>query len=186
MAARAGWYFTVLVCLVAGLLSKISVLTFPAMLFLHALFLPYLRGEQPADGPFPWRPAFREALLVIPALAISGVTYIWYERILAQMGIFDRGYTAHGLAHLWNLLMMNPLVFWSYLLHLFVPIHLAVFYPWPQLKNPYPLWQIIVSLATVVGILGAGFWLLRRRKDLFFFFGSGLALMVPYLNLVYI
>ena len=184
--AKAGWYFAVLLCLVAGLLSKISVLTFPAVLFLHALFRPQLRGEQPPDAPFPWRTAFRETLFIIPALVISGVTFVWYQRILNQVGLFDRGYTAHGLAHLWNLLMVNPLVFWSYLLHLFVPAHLAVFYPWPDLQPSYPLWQIIVSLATVAAILVVAFWLLCRRKDLFFFFGSGLALMIPYLNLVYI
>jgi protein O-mannosyl-transferase len=186
IATKAGWYFAVLLCLIAGLFSKISVLAFPAMLFLHALFLPHLRGEQPPNAPFPWRPAFREALLIIPAFIISGITFVWYQRILDQMGIFDRGYTAHGLAHLWNLLMVNPLVFWSYLLHLFVPVHLAVLYSWPDLQSPYPLWQIIVSLATVAGILATAFWLLLRRKDLFFYFASALALMIPYLNLVYI
>jgi hypothetical protein len=186
LAVQWGWYFATLVFLLDGLLSKISVLTFPTVLFLHAVFLPNLRGEQPPDSPFPWRRALREAVLFIPALAVSGVIYVWYQRILAQMGIFDRGYTAHGLAHLWNLLMVNPLGFWLYLRQIFLPSHLSVLYTWPRLQPAYPLWQIIVAVVTVAGIIGTGFWLFRRRKDLFFYFSAGLSLMIPYLNLVFI
>ncbi len=186
IAAKTGWYLLVLVCLVAGLFSKISVLTFPIMLYLHALLLPHLRGEQPPDAPFPWRSAVREAVFIIPALAISGLTYLWYQRILTQMGIFDRGYNAHGLAHLWNLLMVNSLAFWSYLLNLLAPMHLAVLYSWPDLQYSYPVWQIIVSFVTLAGILAVGIWLLLKRKDLFFYLASGLVLMIPYLNLIYI
>lgn len=43
----------------------------------------------------------------------------------------------------------------------------------------------MVALTTVAGIIGAGLWLFRRRKDLFFYFAAGLALMIPYLNLVF-
>lgn len=81
-AARWGWYSATLAFLLAGLLSKISVLTFPAVLFLHAVFLPNLRGEQPPDAPFPWRRAWREALLLPPrwlsaALSLSGINGYW-------------------------------------------------------------------------------------------------------------
>jgi len=186
IVAKSGWYFLVLVCLSAGLLSKISVLTFPIMLFLHALFLPHLRGEQPPNAPFPWRSAFREGVLVIPAFVLSGISYLWYQGILTQMGIFDRGYTAHGLAHVWNLIMVNSMAFWSYLLNLLAPMHLAVLYSWPDLQYSYPVWQIIVSFLTLAGILLIGLWLLLKRKDLFFYFASALALMIPYLNLIYI
>jgi hypothetical protein len=42
--ARSGWYVATLAFVsCAGCLSKISVLTFPLVLFLHAIFLPYLR-----------------------------------------------------------------------------------------------------------------------------------------------
>ena len=54
LAARKMWYFATLLFLLAGLLSKISVLSFPAVLFLHAIFLPHLRGEQSPSAPFPW------------------------------------------------------------------------------------------------------------------------------------
>jgi hypothetical protein len=186
-AARLGWYALVLFCFVLGLLSKISVLTFPLVLFLHALLLPWLCGERPPSAPMLWRrELFREGLLLIPGLVISGVIYVWYQRILAQMGIFDRGYAAQGLDHLWNLLMVNPFGFWLYLKQVFLPSHLAVLYAWPALQPAFSPWQIAVALTTVAGALGAGIWLFCRRKDLFFYYAAFGVLMVPYLNLIYI
>jgi len=128
----------------------------------------------------------REGLLLTPGLVVAGVIYVWYQRILAQMGIFDRGYAAHGLAHLWNLLMVNPPAFWIYLRQIFFPSHLAVLYAWPALQFSYPSWQIATALATVAAAGGIGVWLFRRRKDVFFYYAAFFVLMVPYLNLLYI
>lgn len=187
VTARCGWYAVTLVFFVVGLLSKISVLTFPLVLFLHAVFLPYLRGERPHDAPFLWgRPLAREGLLLAPSLAASGLIYVWYQRTLAQMGIFDRGYTAHGLGHLWNLLMVDPLALWLYLRQTFLPWHLTVLYTWPTLQTAYPFWQIVLALATVTAVGGIGVWLFRQRKDVFFYYAAFFVLMVPYLNLLYI
>jgi len=156
------------------------------VLFLHAVFFPYLCSERsPASPFFGGRPLARESLLLVPGLAVSGFVYVWYQRTLEQMGIFDRGYTAHGLAHVWNLLMVDPLSFWVYLRQLFFPGHLAVLYPWPGLQSTYPLWQIIVSLSTVAAAAGLAVWLFRRHKDLFFYYAAFGVLMVPYLNLLY-
>ena len=102
------------------------------------------------------------------------------------MGLFDRGYAAHGLAHLWNLLMINPPAFWIYLRQILFPWHLAVLYTWPALQSSYPAWQIITSLATVAAAGGIGIWLFRQRKDIFFYYAAFFVLMVPYLNLLYI
>jgi hypothetical protein len=121
--AQCEWQAITLAFFALGLLSKISVLTFPLVLFLHAVFLPYLRGERPPDAPFLWgRALAREGLWLAPGLLVSCIIYVWYQRILAQMGMFDRGYAAHGLAHLWNLLMVNPLAFWLYLRQIFPPV----------------------------------------------------------------
>src|SRR5208282_2472524 len=53
--AQAAWFLTSLVFLAAGLLSKISVLTFPLVLFLHAVFFPYLRAERAGDALLDWK-----------------------------------------------------------------------------------------------------------------------------------
>jgi len=187
LLGQCGWYSLTLAFFVVGLLSKISVLTFPLLLFLHAILLPYLRGDRPPDAPFLWgRALAREGLLLAPSLAISALTYIWYQRTLEQMGIFDRGYAAHGLAHLWNLLMVDPLALCLYVRQTLLPSHLSVLYTWPALKDVYPASQIAVALAIVATSGAASVWLFRRHKDLFFYCAAFLALMVPYLNLVYV
>jgi hypothetical protein len=153
---------------------------------LHSLFFPYLRGERPANSPFAWgRTLARETALFLPAMAFSLWIYLWYGGTIAKTGLLDRGYTAHGLAHLWNLLMVNPLVLWVYLQQTFFPWHLKVLYAWPGL-TVYPAWQIAVALGTVAALLGIGLWLFRRHKDLFFYFAAFFILMVPYANLQYI
>ena len=185
--AQIGWQAITLICFVLGLLSKISALTFPFMLFLHAVLLPYLRGERSPDAPLIWgRGLVREFLWLTPSLIVSGVIYKWYQRTVAEMGIFDRGYTAHGLAHAWNLLMVNPMGFWVDLRQIFFPSHLAVLYSWPALQAACPPGQITIALATVAAAMGIGVWSFRRRKDIFFYYAAFFVLMVPYLNLIYI
>jgi hypothetical protein len=184
--ARCGWYLATLACFVCGLFSKISVLTFPLMLFLHAVFLPYLNGERPPDGTLPrGRALMGEIFLLVPGLAVSVLVYHWYRQTLSQMGILDRGYTAHGLAHLWNLLMVDPLVLWVYVQQTFFPWHLKVLYTWPEMLRIYPRWQVATSFASVAVAGGAGVWLFCRRKDIFFYYAAFFVIMVPYLNLVY-
>jgi hypothetical protein len=72
-----------------------------------------------------------------------------------------------------------------YLQQTFFPWHLKVLYSWPALAV-YPPWQIAAALGTVAAILGIGFWLFRRHKNLFFYFAAFFVLMVPYANLQYI
>jgi hypothetical protein len=187
LAAQLGWYAVTLFLFVIALLSKINVLTFPAVLFLHAVFFPYLRGELKPGDQFAWGGELaRETLFVIPSLAASGIVFVWYQRTLAQMGIFDRGYTARGLAHLWNLLTVNPMGLWIYLRQVFFPWHLSVLYTWPGLETHYPVGQIAFAAVTVMVTIAVGIWLLLRHKDIFFYYAAFFVLMIPYLNLIYI
>ena len=184
LRAQSGWYFTTLICFACGLFSKISVLTFPLVLFLHAIFLSYLNGERPADEKFLWgRNLVREVFLAVPSLVLSLLVYRWYRQTLTEMGILDQGYTAHGFNHLWNLLMIDPPTLWVYAQQLFFPWHLKVFYQWPVLASVYPHWLVAASLAFVAVAGGFGLWLFRQRKDLFFYYAAFFVIMVPYLNL---
>jgi hypothetical protein len=181
--ARYGWYLATLVCFLCGLFSKISVLTFPIVLFLHAVFLPYLNGERPGSAPFFWKRDFpKEILLTIPGLVASLLVFKWYGQMLTQMGILG-GQTVHGLRHIWNLLMVDPPVLWIYLQQFFIPWHLRVIYQWPNQLVIYPLWQVAAALASTALGSAAGLCLFCRRKDLFFYFAVFLVIMVPYLNL---
>ena len=180
--AQCGWYLVTLVCFMCGLLSKISVLTFPLVLFLHAIFLPYLSGKLPPDAAFAWkRNLAKEIYLFAPGFVASVLVYKWYGRTLDQMGVLDRGYTAHGLAHLWNLLMVDPLAFWIYVQQTFFPWHLKVLYNWPAIQT----WQVVISLATVAAAVATCVWLFRKHKNVFFYCGVFSVLMIPYLNFVY-
>lgn len=184
---RSFWYVATVLSVFCGLLSKVSVLTFPLVLFLHAVLLPYLRREPGSDSALPpFRALVREGLLAFPSLVLSLAVYVWYSRILTQVGLLDRGYTAHGLGHLWNLLMINPLVLWFYLKQICLPSGLSVIYKWPTLQPAYPGWQVAVGLATLALALSAGIWLFRKRRDLFFYYAAFFILMVPYFNLTYI
>lgn len=186
LGAQAGWFSLTFICFVAGLFSKISVLAFPLVLWLHAMLLPYLNGERPADSAFRWdRKLVRETFLTVPALGISLVVYGWYHRILEQMGLFDRSHTAQGLGHLWNLLMIDPAVILAYAQETFFPWQLTLFHSWPMLQPTYSLWQIIGGLTGAVGLAAGGIWLFCRHKDLFFYFAAFFVIMVPYLNLVF-
>jgi hypothetical protein len=181
--ARCAWYLATLVFFLGGLFSKISVLTFPVVLFLHAVFLPYLNGERPVNAPFFWKRDFsKEILLTIPGLVASLLVFRWYSQMLTQMGILG-GQTVHGLRHLWNLLMVDPPTLWIYLQQIFIPWHLRVFYQWPEQLAIYPVWQIAAALVFVALCGIAGLWLFCRRKDLFFYCAAFLVIMVPYLNL---
>jgi hypothetical protein len=184
---QSAWFVATLVCFLVALLSKISVLSFPMVLFLHAIFFAYLREELPADAPF-FRGRFllRECLVLLPGLAVSGFVFTWYQRTLTQMGVFDRGYAEHGLKHLWNLFVIDPSVFWLYLKNTFFPWNLRVLPSWPSLMTTYPVWQILVAGFTILGIFTIGFWLFRRHKHLCFFYGAFFVLMVPYINLIYV
>jgi hypothetical protein len=181
--AGGGWYVVTLACFAGGLASKISVLSFPLVLLLHALFLPYMNGESQANGAIlKLRTLAKEILLAAPSFLGSGLCYRWYGKQI--IGGYDSGYSAHGAAHLWNLLMIDPLAIWVYLQQTFFPWHLKLFYLWPRILPAYPLWQMIASLASVVAAGAVGIWLLCRRKDLFFYFAAFFAIMVPYLGLI--
>jgi hypothetical protein len=185
-SVKCAWYAATILFFVAAVLSKISALTFPLVLLLHAVFLPWLQDERSPDAPFLWRrPLWRETLLAIPALAVSGIVYVWYLGIITQASIYDSGHTTHGLTYLWNWLMVDPLAFWLYLRQIFLPAHLAILYSWPALQAAYAPIHIVASLATLAAVIGTGLWLFYRRKDLFFYYAVFFALMLPYLNLFF-
>ena len=176
-----GWFGVTMTCFLAGLLSKINVLTFPLVLFLHAILFPYLNGERPADAPFLWgRVLLGETLLFCPSFAVSLLVYSWYSRILAQMA----GRVEHSFSYLWDLFNVDPFAFWVYVQQIVFPYQLRLFYTWPGLSLRYPHWQTMGSLATLAGMVVLGVWLFRRHKDKFFYYATFFVLMIPYMSLM--
>ena len=181
--ARWGWYAATLTCFAGGLLSKMSVLSFPLVLLLHALFLTYLNGERPVNGTFPWdRRLMKEILLAAPAFAGSVLVYRWYPA--QSINCYQGNYSPHGMTHLWNLLIIDPLSVWIYVQQTFFPWHLKVLYTWPQILPAYAHRQVAASLASVAVAGGIAVWLFCRRKDLFFYYAAFFVIMAPYLDLI--
>jgi hypothetical protein len=181
------WYFATLALLICGLLSKVSVLSFPLVLWLHAVLLPYVRAERRPDTELPaYGLLAREAVLTVPGFAVSMVIFIWYSATLTQMGILSNAEPRHGFDHWWALLMNDPLALWVYLKQIFLPSSLSVLYTWPALDTTYAGWQVAIATASIVVAIAVGIWLFRRRTDLFFYYATFFILMVPYLNLTYI
>ena len=180
---RSGWYAVTLACFAGGLLSKMSVLSFPLVLLLHALFLNHLNGERPPNEAFRWdRRLLKEILLSAPAFAGSVLIYRWYPA--HSINCYQGNYSPHGLTHLWNLLVIDPLSVWVYVRQTFFPWHLKVLYTWPQILPAYPPGQVAASLASVALAGGIGIWLFCRRKDLFFYYAAFFVIMAPYLDLI--
>ncbi len=186
--AAACSYVLTFLCLLAGLFSKISVLSFPGVLFAHAALAPYLRGDADSSSAPDWRRLVRvEVPLLVPMLCLIGVVFVWYKGIVTEMGVLDRGYTAAGIEHLWNLLRMNPMVWVLYLKQILVPSPsgLTVFYNWPSLPAVSSAAMTAASGAVLALLAGTAVYLYRRRKDLLFFFIGFFILMIPYMNLIY-
>ena len=185
--SKAFWHVLTIISVLSGLLSKISAITFPGVLLLQATLFSYLNASSRQSKPqFSVATLIREGLWNLPNFLLCILAYAWYSRILTQMGIFDRGYTARGLQHLVNLLVIDPFVFWIYLKQLFLPSGLTVIYSWPALQASYSPWQVVGAVATLGLATGFGIALFRKRKDLFFYYTAFFTLMVPYMNLAYI
>jgi hypothetical protein len=181
------WYLFSLLCFVLALFSKISVCFLPGVLFLHMVLFKHLRSEVAPESPCPWRFAFTRALpLVIPHVLIAITVAHWYFGVLSQYGVLDRAYSATLPQHIWNLAIIDPLVMARYIVLIFAPHNLSMFYTWPDLSPHFGWLQIAASFSIIIGCAFVGIWLWLRRKDLVFYYFSFFMLMVSYLNLKYI
>jgi hypothetical protein len=183
---KAGWHAGSLVFVTLALLSKISAVVLPGVLFLLAVFQPALRDPAAARGAFPWKRIPSALLGVTPHLVISLIVGRWYYATLAQYGILNRGYTASAMQHIGNLLLIDPMVLVRYLQLLVMPADLSLFYTWPSLALPFTTMQILWSGAVILLVAASAVLLLARRRDLAFYWLSFLVLMVPFLNLTFI
>ncbi len=187
--ARRRWFYygigLVSTCLAP--LAKISAVTFFAVLGLHRFFWPYLRGERSAQASFPLaelRCAFFPYLL--PHFTFAVGIFLGYQRILSEFGLFGRGPDPLSLTHLKTLSVYLPLTLAKYLELLFFPFDYAPWYARPNVALAPEAMEWMIAGPAVVGVAALGVWLLRRRRDLLFYYLTFFVLMVPYMNLEYI
>ena len=179
-------YAATIVLFPLALLSKISTVVVPGVLFLLGTLYPYVHGESAPGEALRLRRAGLWLASVVPHLVIGLLVCRWYHHSLAAYGLLNRGYDATLPRHMRNLLMINPLAFLCYLKNIFLPRNLSLFYSWPSVTTSFEWYHVALSAGIVTLIPCAAIVLFIRRKDLLFFYLTFLVLMVPYLNIAYI
>lgn len=134
----SGRYLLVLLAFCFGLMAKPTVITLPFVLLLLDVW-PLRRLSFPAIAEAGGKPTtaaiFREkAPLLVLSLVVSVITYLAQQRVGAVKAL-----SAFPL----GLRLENAVVSYAvYIIQMFWPVRLAVFYPYPRL---IPAWQVILA-----------------------------------------
>ncbi len=197
---RRSFYLLGLLLTAMALLSKMGAMALVPVLALHRIFLPDLDRTRPVDPsahkpahPPAHRPLELVATLrkVVPglvphALLTCGIV-LWYGRTISEYGVTGwRGLGPTDPEHLGNILLFTPLILGRYLGQIFWPSQPSVYYRWPNVAIPLTGPEIFAAGAIAAGVGIAIVCCLRWRRDLAFYLLSFLALLIPYLNIVYV
>ena len=164
-APSAGRYLLVLLLMALGLMAKPMVVTLPfALLLLDVWPLDRLR--------LGWRRLLIEKLPLLALSAASSlITLRYQETSLAPLGVVP-----------WSLRATNALVSWAaYLGKLFLPRHLAVFYPIPL---AIPAWKVAGAALLLAAITALAVRWARREPWLLAGWLWFLGTLVPVIGLV--
>ncbi|MAG55405.1 MAG: hypothetical protein CMJ83_03855 [Planctomycetes bacterium] len=199
-------YSVTLLCCALALGSKISAISFFLVLALHRAFWPFLRtgpdaiGDDAATvpqlasqdgspaGPFSFSTRVsRAALPVVPHAVLSIGTFLWYRDVISSYAVIGAAHPGPlDPEHLRHVFSFLPLVIGEYLTHLVWPHDLSVYYRWPHVEIPLSSAQWLASLAWAVGLLTLLGYSLWRRRDVAFFAGLSIVLLLPYSGFFYV
>ncbi|MCU1279367.1 MAG: cellulose synthase subunit BcsC [bacterium] len=173
----------VLFCSLA-VLSKISAVPLALVVAAYRMLAPAVASRgAPEDPARSVRPTFARLLSLCPYLIVSGVAFLWYERILRHWGAFA-GAEPLPPAPLAESVRMVPLTIGLYVKSLFALSEYSIAYQWPDSGIPLTSGEAAIAVAVGVAMLGFLVWAARNRRDLFFYFFTFLALMLPYMHVV--
>ncbi len=174
-APSVGRYLAVAVLSAFGLMSKPMLVTLPFVLLLLDYWpLGRIRGHKSDVSG-------HENLVMlvvekIPLVGLSAVSSI--VTFLAQRGAIGWTEQLPVLARINNAVVTYVVYMWQMLW----PVNLAVFYPHPE--NRLPLWEIILSLAVLVGITAAAVVLRKKAPYFISAWLWYLGMLVPVVGLV--
>ncbi len=172
--ARLGW---VVAALIAGLLSKPILMTFPFALLLLDIW-PLQRA------PLPLNAADRKAFgaRVMEKWPLFLVVAVWLPVAYAAQNQF--GAVSHLDSAPLDLRLSNALVSYvRYIGHFFWPADLAAFYPYPE---SWPIGRVVASAVTLIGFSGFVARQAGRRPYLIVGWLWFLGTMIPVIQLVQI
>jgi thymidylate kinase len=159
-------------------LSKISAVVYPLIILLLKFLLPAFDCQIN-------NPKIRiAALQALPHFVISLAVYGWYQDVLSEMRLLQKSNVFDLADYLQILAIVDPLVLLRYLKLLAYPENLSVVYTWGGFYADLTWLEDLLAIGTLVAIVALGVFLLRKRRDLLFFYLSFFVLMLPYANLV--
>jgi hypothetical protein len=187
-ARRRQLYLLSLLFYVLAILSKFNAIAFFLVLIVHRLFHEYLNGRKDPSDPLVWRGVTRRVLLpCFPYVLVSVGLFLWYSNILNQYGVLGRrGPSPLSFTHLATLAKFTPLVFGAYMQHLLLPVQYSIAYAWPSVSRSLAPVEIVASVGIAASLVLLFVCLMHRRKDFLCYAVWFVALLLPYLNLVYI
>ena len=185
---RRQLYLATLLCTCLALVAKIAAMPCFVLLALHRIFYPYLDGRRAPDAPIGVLRTLRAAIPpVLPHAVLTVAIVAWYQAAVAEYGVTGwRGRGPLDPEHLANVAAFTPLVIGSYWKSLVWPAQLSVFYRWPHVEIPLTGLEQFASVAIALAIVAALVYCCLRRRDLAFYLLAFLALLLPYLNVVYV
>ncbi len=158
-----------LLCFALGLLSKETMLVFPALLLLADLMA----------GSRGLLTSWKRVYLPLALLAVAW--WAWRSHVTAG-GVYD---WFEGLAP-WQKALMVPRVFFLYVRLSLLPYPLCPFYDWDILGVPAGLLEpdILAGVVLLVGVVAGSVLLRRRMPDVAFGFAFFLVALLPVSHLV--
>lgn len=185
---RRSLYLLTLLLTVLALLSKIAAMSAVVILTLHRVFAPYLDGTRPPHLPLDWRHITRHvAPRMLPHALVTVGIVVWYQRVVAEFGVVGwRGLGPFDPEHLRTVATFTPLVLGQYLRSLVWPTQLSISYRWPHVEIPLTASEQVAAAGIALVMGAALLHAVLRRRDLAFYGLACVALLLPYLNLVFV
>ncbi|MCU7835961.1 MAG: hypothetical protein KZQ83_12015 [gamma proteobacterium symbiont of Taylorina sp.] len=172
------FYMMTLLFVSLACLSKISAIAYPIILWWFKISYPmFLKSQK-----FRMSNASHALVQVLPHLIICFVIYSWYKGILSDYGLFKMAPVFSYIDYIKILTIIDPVVILQYLKLMFYPESLSVTYLWSP-DSTWFFWG--AGLSSLVIYISIGIFLLIKRRDLLFYYGSFFILMLPYMNLVH-
>ena len=185
---RGSLYLLTLLLTALALLSKIAAMSAVLVLALHRVFARYLDGTRAARTPLDWRHLVRDvAPRLLPHALVTIAIVLWYQRIVAEFGVIGwRGPGPLDPEHLRTVATFTPLILGQYLRSLVWPSQLSISYRWPHVEIPLTTGEQLAAAGIALAAGAALLYAVLRRRDLAFYALAFVALLLPYLNVVFV
>jgi hypothetical protein len=179
------WYALTVPLIVLACLSKISAVVGFALLALHRIFWPALKGNQSAPGLEAMaRRVVRIGAALAPHAILSFAIFFWYRDVLTEWGIL--GHNPSASLHAITLLEIVPVALMEYAKLLLLPSTYTVLYARPSVSLPPSTTELIAAYALLCAIATLALVLYRKRDSRLFYLLGFAIIIAPYCGFAYV